>query len=213
MTAARCFDGQAFYDQKIAPFIGAQESSSRPVASDRPLRAQPGGAAAVARGERMTTTDYRTIAWDAYPEEMLLPVGTWRLCNTGVKLFQKTDKSPRVGFFYTAQAPLAVDPRELRALGDYDYTMNDLATYFWFSNGKDGRKIADHIKLHAGVTIPRGELLTVVVDGVEEINPKIREALKGAVIQGEVTHGIWNGRERNDIKSLAAVENEADMAA
>lgn len=165
-------------------------------------------------------TDYNdllTSGWAEVPEEKVLPVGHWRLENTGV-FFNPgkvkddgTTGSPRFSFRYRPISPHGdVNKKEQAALNGYDYSQNEIYNKdtFWLSSAKDKRVLVAHLQKHAGFTLDEGTPLTVTGENGEQVmNPAVREALRGTQIDAVLGLDEYKGVERNNASSFTAISD------
>lgn len=161
----------------------------------------------------MPDIDYAALTqagWDEVPEEKLLPSGHWTLANAGVHYWapKEEGKTGQLAFFYKAKSPDGdVSPKDLKALGDYDYTQNDIRSRpFFFGNNKDKRTVLAHIKKHAGFSLPSSQPILVEEEGVLKVNPELRKALAGLEIVGKMGVDSYQGRDSNIVSDFIPVE-------
>ncbi len=104
-------------------------------------------------------SDYEDIlnqGRDQIPEPQLLPVGSWRLKNTGWSIIEAKDagKNDCVLFIYSATEPMQdVDEEALAALGDYDVATNKIFFRIWLETYSDWDKVVKHIDKHNSVAV------------------------------------------------------------
>ncbi len=117
-------------------------------------------------------SDYEDIlnqGRDEIPEPQLLPVGSWRLKNTGWSFMEAKDASKNdcVLFIYVAKEPLEdVDEDALASLGDYDISTNKIFFRIWLETRADWDKVVKHIDKHNRVGVD-GEPVRDMLDGMK----------------------------------------------
>lgn len=162
-------------------------------------------------------SDLLTSGWAEVPEDKVLPVGHWRLENSGIFFNQGKEKedgtrgSPRVSFRYRPVAPHGdVNKKELSGLNGYDYGQNDIYNKdtFWLSSAKDKRALVAHLQKHAGFTLDESTPLVVTTeDGGMDINPALRQALRGAQVDAKLDLDEYKGVQRNVASSFTTISD------
>lgn len=149
-------------------------------------------------------TDYTDILDRSFadlPEELLLPDGKWRLKgkNATNKPSAEEGKNGYVLFFYQAKAPVEVNDDSMAALGDYDYTQNDISHQIWIDKPSAWRsKVMPFLTKH----------------GIDTTSLSLRDALKafkGTEIDGYVEERNYTDKagqlaRQNTISSFEALQ-------
>lgn len=147
-------------------------------------------------------TDYTNLYERGYADVKveLAPGGTWRLSFVNAVLMRgKEGKSDQIGFIYSFIEPMGdVDKRTLKDLGDYNFSEDEIAHFFWFSGKRDYAKVGDHVAMH----LPKVASIPMLVlgdDGEPKFNPALRAALQGTTIRAKVKIGTYKNEPRNEV--------------
>lgn len=136
-------------------------------------------------------SDEMDFDWNDLGEDRLLPIGHWVVKNSGVLYKENADKSDMVGFFYNPVKPLKdVDQKALKALGDYNYTLDEIPYFKFVDRKRDWVEVFNHLTKHEGFELPDGTAKATFKDG------SIKKALDGTMVVAKLGY-------RNDRKNEA----------
>ena len=153
-------------------------------------------------------------AWTEDAEQKVLPTGTWdlRFMSALVRQPKREGNSPSLVVFFAPVKPSGdVSKSALKALGDYDWTQDELAMditeCLWLSERKNDRgKIFKHMSKYRfpdGEGVPAVPMFATNDDGNLMVAAAFKAAMQGALIEGELGLDEYNGETRNVAKAFA----------